>query len=315
MSERQGSRAGKGEGRNEPAAKVVCGLRPSAETFHMSLIQSVAPDESFVANENLDARLMPKDPDPVHVLRQEQLPNRWNIIGSRHLVGEGLNRSRSRIVVLGALAFRFGLRRSAVGTLGGGATRSSLIILIHEIRAAVRILVTTNWTGMCEIRRYLGLLWHEIARDSLASDLGIDALRSALFTSQNPSFRAHTFEEYEVWEKGGIRAGPDSGGILHWGTTATGTVTLKTVAQLRGFLDRLFLLVSFPFIFHLRNILKPLSAASSSACLDCHMLRNGEEAHAPTERNRFIKVYLPHSLAWRATMTYAMGSPRYFRDW
>lgn len=51
----------------------------------MSLIQSVAPDESFVANENLGATLMPKDPDPVHVLRlQEQLQNRRNIIGSRH---------------------------------------------------------------------------------------------------------------------------------------------------------------------------------------------------------------------------------------
>lgn len=138
------------------------------------------------------------------------------------LVGEGLNRSRSRIVVLGALAFRFWLRGSPVGTLGGGATRSSLIILIHEIRAAVRILVTANWTGKCEVRRYLGLLWHEIARDSLAGDRGIDALRSALFTSQNPSFRAHTFEEYEVWEKGGIRAGPDSRGILHWGTNRDG---------------------------------------------------------------------------------------------
>jgi hypothetical protein len=87
-------------------------------------------------------------------------------------------------MVSGLRPVSFRLRLCRVPTLRGsvGMAWGYLLILVQEICTAIRIFVAAMWAGMREVRRYLGLLRHEVARDSLGSDLGIDALRSAFST-------------------------------------------------------------------------------------------------------------------------------------
>jgi len=58
--------------------------------------------------------------------------------------------------------------------------------VIHEVCTSVRIFVAAIWTFEREASRHLRFLRKEIIRGTFGRDFGIDALRSALLTPENP---------------------------------------------------------------------------------------------------------------------------------
>jgi hypothetical protein len=82
-------------------------------------------------------------------------------------------------------------RTARTGTIGCGITRRNLVILIREIRTIIRVFVAASRAGICEVSRYLWLLWEEIVGDTFGRDFGIHASRAAFLAFKNPTPSAH----------------------------------------------------------------------------------------------------------------------------
>jgi hypothetical protein len=101
-------------------------------------------------------------------------------------------------MVFGLCPVSFRLRLCRVPTLRGSVGMAwgySPHLGTGDLYGDTNLCGRNVWAGMLEVRRYLGLLRHEVARDSLDSDFGIDALRATFLTFENPFLGAHGFRK------------------------------------------------------------------------------------------------------------------------